>query len=1023
MSKTIKLHFDPSQPHQLRAVECTAQLLEGLPQFDSALYKKALSESGQLGLQNDVVGNIPPAYQLDEDWLLDNLNAVRRGQRDWLEQAQLIQESMTLDVDEGDLLDVPGVEGEAHRYPVFTVEMETGTGKTYVYLRTIQELRKQYGLRKFIIVVPSVAIYEGVVKSFDTMREHFKGLYSNEVTHLIQYDSGQISQLRDFATSDKVEVLLMTVDSFNKASNNVYKATEKLQGEWKPYQYIQAVRPVLILDESQNYQSKRARQALRTLKPLLAINYSATPGKRENLFYRLGPLEAFQQGLVKKIEVVGVTEQYQYNNEQFSFSFGSDRRGAYGLAVETEITSLVKGEPKRERLQLRKGDDLFEKTKNPSYRGLVIDEVDRGRGIVVFTNGDQVNVRDHGNAQQKEDIFRIQIEETIKHHFDKQKALLASGIKVLSLFFIDRVDNYVASDGLIRRLFDEAFERLKKDHPYWKSWKAEDVREGYFAKKKAARGQTEQYVDTAIELDQKTKADQEAEKVAYELIMKGKEKLLKLPKELDARNTEEEIRAAKVCFIFAHSALKEGWDNPNVFQICTLNQTTSESKKRQEIGRGLRLAVNQEGDRVMSEQVNVLTVVANESYERFADALQKEYTEAGQLAPPKPTNARRFASKRNDKLYRSKAFRAFWDKLMQRAEYEIIVDPDAVVEACVNELNRIQYPEPHIVVSRGRYSMLNIKIELVKVQVGHALLDISITDSDNVARSYTGKWYRATNDLARMLKEPVLKGFKIVEILSEEDDVQVVFGNNAELTLDKPIKVSEREVNTNPTSTRLEAQRGHPVFNLIDRAAQETKLTRRTVRTIFERMHPDKKKWVFRNPEGFSGVFVRTIRELLADHIAERVQYHLKKEKQDMDLEELFPPEKKYPQKELTEGSSASMYDWVQVDSDVEKHFVELRLNDDGKVQGYLKFPANVEIGMPKFIGNYNPDWGVLREDEQKPEVLMELVRETKGTTIVENLQWGHEKRKIKLAKKYFAALGVDYRTVDDKVVRWWEKG
>jgi type III restriction enzyme len=1009
MSKAIKLHFDPSQPHQLRAVECTAQLLEGLPQFDSALYKKALSESGQLGLQNDVVGNIPPAYQLDEDWLLDNLNAVRRGQRDWLEPAQLIQETMTLDVDDGDLLDVPGVEGEAHRYPVFTVEMETGTGKTYVYLRTIQELRKQYGLRKFIIVVPSVAIYEGVVKSFDTMREHFKGLYSNEVTHLIRYDSGQISQLRDFATSDKVEVLLMTVDSFNKASNNVYKATEKLQGEWKPYQYIQAVRPVLILDESQNYQSKRSRHALRTLKPLLAINYSATPGKRENLFYRLGPLEAFQQGLVKKIEVVGVTEQYQYNNEQFSFSFGSDRRGAYGLAVETEITSLVKGEPKRERLQLRKGDDLFEKTKNPSYRGLVIDEVDRGRGIVVFTNGDQVNVRDHGNAQQKEDIFRIQIEETIKHHFDKQKALLASGIKVLSLFFIDRVDNYVATDGLIRRLFDEAFEKLKKDYPYWKGWKAEEVREAYFAKRKAARGQAEQFVDTAIEVEEKTKADQEAEKAAYELIMTGKERLLNLDE--------------KVAFIFAHSALKEGWDNPNVFQICTLNQTTSEAKKRQEIGRGLRLAVDQSGQRVMSEQVNVLTVVANESYERFADALQKEYTEAGQLAPPKPTNARRYAAKRNEKVYKSKAFRAFWDKLMQQAEYEILVDPEAVVEACVAKLNAEQFPEPHIVVSRGRYAMLSISIELVQVQVGLARLDINIAPTDGVARSYTKQWYRPGDDLARMLKEPVLKGYKLVAIEGEGDEARVLFGNSAEVSKGQAVRFSEREANTNPASTRLEAQASHPVFNLIDRAAQETKLTRRTIRTIFERMHPDKKQWVFHNPEGFSGVFVRTIRDLLADHIAERVQYHLKKEKQDADLEAMFPPEKKYAQKELIKGSGASMYDWVQVDSDVEKHFVQLRLKEDGKVQGYLKFPANFKIGMPTIIGDYNPDWGVLREDEQKPEVLMELVRETKGTTQIENLQWGHEKRKIKLAKKYFAALGIDYRPVDGTEVRWWEKG
>jgi type III restriction enzyme len=1005
MSKTIKLHFDPSQPHQLRAIECTAQLLEGLPQFDSAQYKKALSESGQLGLNSDVVGNIPPAYQLDEEWLLENLNAVRSGQAAWLTPAQMIQETMTLDVDDGEQLD--GISEESHRYPVFTVEMETGTGKTYVYLRTIQELRRQYGLRKFIIVVPSVAIYEGVVKSFDTMREHFKGLYSNEVTHLIRYDSGQISQLRDFATSDKVEVLLMTVDSFNKVSNNLYKSTEKLQGEWKPYQYIQAVRPVLILDESQNYQSKKSQQALRTLKPLLAINYSATPGKRPNLFYRLGPLEAFQQGLVKRIEVIGVTEQYQYNDEQMSFTFASAGRSNYGLAVEAELVSLTKGEPKRERVQLKKGDDVFEKTKNPRYQGLVIDQVDRGNGIVIFTNGDQVNVRDFGNAQQKEDIFRTQIEETLKQHMAKQKALLPLGIKVLSLFFIDRVDNYVAEDGLIKRLFDETFNKLKKEHPYWKGWKPEEVREGYFAKKKAAKGKAEEYVDTAIEVEEKTKADQEAEKAAYELIMKGKERLLNLDE--------------KVSFIFAHSALKEGWDNPNVFQICTLNQTTSEAKKRQEIGRGLRLAVDQQGDRVMNEQVNVLTVVANESYERFAEALQREYTEAGQLAPPRPTNARRYAAKRNEKLYRSKAFRAFWDKLMQQAEYEILVDPAAVVEACVAKLNAEQFPEPHIVVTRGEFVMSTIKVELMQVSAGLAKLDVSINNTAGESRSNTA-WFKRGDDLARKLNEPRLKGFKVVGVDGEGSEARVLFGDKGELGVGQAHQFEVREENRNTPTTRLETQTDHPVFNLIDRAAQETKLTRRTVRTIFERMHPDKKRAVFRNPEGFSGVFVRTIRELLADHIADRVQYHLHKEKQEADLEALFPAEKKYPQKELIEGSSASMYDWVQVDSDVEKHFVELRLNDDGKVKGYLKFPSGFQIGMPKIIGNYNPDWGVLREDEKKPEVLMELVRETKGTTQVENLQWGHEKRKIKLAKKYFAALGIDYRTVDDKVVRWWEK-
>jgi type III restriction enzyme len=339
----------------------------------------------------------------------------------------------------------------------------------------------------------------------------------------------------------------------------------------------------------------------------------------------------------------------------------------------------------------------------------------------------------------------------------------------------------------------------------------------------------------------------------------------------------------------------------------------------------------------------------------------------------------------------------------------------------VARLNAEQFPEPHIVVTRGEFVLSTISVELQQVSAGLAKLDVSISNTAGESRSST-QWFRTGDDLARKLNEPRLKGYKVVGIDGEGGEARVLFGDKGELGVGEQHQFQLREENRNAPSTRLEAQATHPVFNLIDRAAQETRLTRRTVRAIFERMSAEKKKWVFRNPEGFSGVFVRTIRELLADHIAERVQYHLKKEKQEADLENLFPPEKKYAQKELIEGSKASMYDMVQVDSDVEKHFVQLRLNEDGKVQGYLKFPANFEIGMPRIIGNYNPDWGVLREDERKPEVLLELVRETKGTTIVENLQWGHEKRKIKLAKKYFAALGVDYRPVDDKVVRWWEK-
>jgi len=999
MIKPIRFQFDASQPHQLRAIESTVQLFEELRPYDAAAYRHKVKDT-RLGF-DDVVANFPMHAELSDDWLLANLNNVRA--------ANGLHEVMSVDLDDGPMLE--DVKMDAHSFPCFTVEMETGTGKTYVYLRTIQELRAKYQLRKFIIVVPSVAIYEGVIKSVETTREHFKGLYSNEVPRVIQYESGQISQLRDFATSDQTVVLLMTVDSFNKASNNVYKPTEKLPGEWLPYQYIQAVRPVLILDESQNYQSKRAREALRTLKPLFALNYSATPGRNaSNLFYRLGPLEAFQHGLVKKIEVLGVTEQDNYNDDQLRLSFVSSGRKGYGLAVKGDFVTYKHGEPRREPIELKKGESLFEKTGNPAHRDLVIDVVDKTKNLVIFSNGAEVHVGEGMATTSKRDVFRTQIEETIKHHFRKQRELNEQGlnVKVLSLFFIDRVANYTAPDGLVRELFDAAFDKLKKDNNFFKGWKAEEVRAGYFAKKKVKKGPDE-YVDTSVEDADKTKAEKELEKEAYHLIMQAKEKLLSFDE--------------KVSFIFAHSALKEGWDNPNVFQICTLNQTTSESKKRQEIGRGLRLCVDQSGNRVHTDHVNVLTVVANESYEAFANKLQAEYDEAGQTKPPMPSNANKKAAKRNNKLYTSKDFKAFWEKLVRKAEYEILVDPAELVTACVNQLNKLQFPEPHVVVTSGRIVISTVRIILLEVRVGLARLDITTTNTDG-AQSSLSDWFGTGVDLARKLKDERLKGYKVVEVVGSGKEGHVVFGDKGVLHVGQEQSFNAQPKVSSAPVRRMEAQEEHPVFNLVDRCAQETKLTRRTVLNIFKQMDAVQKAKVFRNPEGFSGLFIRTVRELLADHIAERLEYHISQTRTEVDLEKLFPAEKKYPQKELVEGSKASLYDLVQVDSDVETRFVKNGLNNDPdeRMKCYLKFPSGFQIEMPKIIGNYNPDWGIIRKQADS-EVTMELVRETKGNVDEDKLQWSHEKRKIKLAKKYFKALGVDYRTVDGTEVRWWEKG
>lgn len=983
----ITFKFDANQEHQLKAINSTIRLFDGLPTLEA-----------DFALGDEIFGNADEMDMLDEDFLTDNLNLVQNANG-------ITSTALAAEWENGLMLE--GVSDESWRYPQFTIEMETGTGKTYVYLRTVHELRRHFGFRKFLIIVPSVAIYEGVIKSFEITKSHFDSLYGGENIHLTHYSGDQLSKLRGYATSSFTEILLMTIDAFNKQTNNIFKPTEKLPGEMLPYEYIQKTRPILILDESQNYRSDKAKQALRTLKPLFAINYSATPIDKPNMIYCLTPVDAFKMNLVKKIEVLGVTEQYNYNQPQMSLALYDIKQTAYGLAAQLHLYVNRKGEIVEEIISVRQGDDLYDKTKNDNYRGIVIAEIDKANNVVLFTNEDRLTLHDEQQLTlSKEEIFRVQIENTITYHFAKQRELLGMGIKVLSLFFIDRVANFVNENGVIKRLFDEAYEKHKQTFPYFKGWAAEEVREGYFAKKKL-KNQPDEFVDTAIEEEKKTAADKNLEKAAYELIMKNKERLLSFDE--------------KVCFVFAHSALKEGWDNPNVFQICTLNQTRSEVKKRQEIGRGLRLAVNQNGDRVMDDQVNILTVVANESYESYVSGLQNEYQEAGEATPPPPSNARKVFATRNEKVFNNADFRTFWQRLCQRTDYEINVKSEELIALCVDKLNRTPFPEPHIVITKGQFVMVDYRIRLLDVKARMCKLEICITDTDNNVRQQQ-QWFHPGADLARHVSDANLKGFRITEIVQDGDESKVIFSDRGELTVGQMVQFQKKSgLKTNPIAQH-EAQTTYPVFNIIDRTMQETNLTRRTILSIYKRLDERIKKSVFKNPEGFTSLFSKTIRDILANHVADRIQYTLKEGLEAYEMEAVFPAQQKFPQKELLEGSDASMYDQVQVDSDVERRFVANRLNaETDKVICYFKFPYKFRIDMPKIIGNYNPDWGIIRW-ENDGSLKLELVRETKGSVDPNLLQYQHEKRKIQCAEAFFAAIGVDYRQITDEVLEWWKR-
>ena len=656
----MQFKFDANQTFQLQAIEAVAGLLEGQPPLENEL---RLSLSANLAA-------ISNRLDLPEADLLNNLRQVQ--------QANQLPQDETMQVIESGIETADG--RKSIRFANFSVEMETGTGKTYVYLRTVLELHRRYGLRKYIVVVPSVAIREGVLKTLQITETHLRGLYDNVPCRYYVYDSANLSQVRQFALSDGVEIMVMTIDSFNKSSNVIHQTTDRLQGE-TPIHLVQAARPILILDEPQNMESELRIRALAALDPLFALRYSATHRNPYNLIYRLTPAEAYRQGLVKRIEVAGVEKETDEN--RVFLRLDEVRSEKKTLTARIAVHKLMKdGTVKEQVVTVRPGESLESKANRPEYAACVVEEMDAGAGMVLFTDGTSLSLGEARGAD-KEAIFDAQIRYTLGEHFRKQVHLRQRGIKVLSLFFIDHVDNYALADGLIRRLFERAFLELRSGFPDWKDVAPEAVQAAYFASRKTKEGQI-------VYEDSKT-GESEKDRDTYDLIMKDKERLLSFDE--------------PVSFIFSHSALREGWDNPNVFQICTLNQTASEVKKRQEIGRGVRLAVNQDGDRVRDEHVNVLTVIANESYEHYVGQYQSEIeTEFGRAGlPPRPANARQRGMAHLRKEYLLKPeFKQLWERIKHKTRYAVHIDTPGLIASVLEELNRADIRPPHVEIRKAK---------------------------------------------------------------------------------------------------------------------------------------------------------------------------------------------------------------------------------------------------------------------------------------------------------------------------------
>jgi type III restriction enzyme len=655
----VEFKFDPNQEFQARAIESVTDLLEGQPRVQVEL-------SPALGAGLAAILN---RLDLDENTLLANLRSVQ--ERNGLtpdEALQCIDE--TIETASG---------SKQARFPNFSVEMETGTGKTYVYLRTALELYQRYGMRKFIVVVPSVAIREGVLKTMRITERHLLELHGNPPYRFYVYDADNLSQVRQFALSDGVEIMVMTIDSFNKASNVINQSTDRLQGE-TPIHLVQAARPILILDEPQNMESELRVKALSALDPLFALRYSATHRNPYNVVYKLTPFEAYRQSLVKRIEVASVVSEDDANVPFIRLEEISARKNT--ITARVAIQKLMKsGVIKEQVVIVTHGEALEEKAGRPEYAGFVVDEISPAGGYVRFTNNVELKVGESKGADRGA-IFEAQIRYTVEEHLRKQARLRPYGVKVLSLFFIDRVDNYAQEDGIIRKLFVKSFNELKQTHPGWTGVSPGQIQAAYFAERRRRGG--------IIEMLDSVTGESKADEAAYDLIMRDKERLLSFDE--------------PVAFIFSHSALREGWDNPNVFQICTLNQTASEIKKRQEIGRGVRLAVDQSGDRIHDERVNVLTVVANESYERYVQKLQTEIEEeyGKEGLPPKPADARKRGTVRLRKECLLKPeFKEMWERIKHKTRYVVKIETEKLLDEVVPPVDKMEIRPPRVTVTKA----------------------------------------------------------------------------------------------------------------------------------------------------------------------------------------------------------------------------------------------------------------------------------------------------------------------------------
>ncbi len=1022
----MKLRFKV-QPYQTNAVNDVVDCFAGQPMITTLAYRIDPGSNGQANLFDEGFKNADLA--LTELQILKNIQNIQRRQN--LPVSQAISEFTTFD-------------SKNARVPVKTsykkaalaasrihldVEMETGTGKTYCYIKTMFEMNKRYGWCKFIVIVPSIAIREGVYKSLQITAEHFSETYSKKARFFI-YNSQRPNELESFSSDAGINVMVINIQAFNaRGADNrrIYEELDDFQSR-RPIDVIASNRPILILDEPQKMEGAATMEALPKFKPLFILRYSATHRTQHNRVHRLDVLDAYNQKLVKKIAVRGIQTRGLAGTNSYLYLEGIDISTKAPVArIELEVR-LKSGEIKRQFRRLEFRDDLFVKSGElDQYRGFTISQIDAVNDTVEFTNGIVLRAGEANGDVSERDIRRIQIRETIKAHLDKEKQLFSQGIKTLSLFFIDEVARYrdyeqVDEKGEYARVFEEEYELLKAEYLSELAIDNEGYREylagidpakthnGYFSKdKKSGRdinGAIKQ--ETDAETGKKVSVSQDVD--AYDLILKKKEQLLSFG---------EPTR-----FIFSHSALREGWDNPNVFTLCMLKHSDNVVMRRQEVGRGLRLSVNQHGDRMdhpaVVHDINVLTVVASESYKDFVAGLQKEIAETLSSRPRQAT-----------KEY-------FTGKPLTTEN-----GPDEVTVAMAKQIycylatNGYTDDADHISdayhMAKASGTLADLPAEL-KPHADQIFKLIDSVFSDAQLPKVDDGRKPKTNPLnanfekkefqelwARINRKAVYRvEFDSVELISK-----CVIALDAQLHV-TPLKyiIQHGEQDDELTDSQLHRGEGftnaytetvygksiHSMvkYDLLGKVADNAQLTRDTAAKILDQIMPATFSKFPTNPEQFISEASRIIAEQKAAMVIERLTYDEVDERYDIDIFTANQTGQDFSR--ATAKLQNHIYDYAITDSDVESTFAK-ELDSSSEVVVYAKLPRGFLIPTP--VGDYNPDWAISFKAGRVKHIY--FVAETKGTMSSLKLR-EIESAKIQCARRFFDEIS---RSVDSDLVKY----